>query len=568
VTPRPSSRLTSLALAALPGAVGGWLGLLLVLFLLPEPLALSRLPLAWASWGSLGAALALGLQLPGLRSPATQRGRLLPWLLAALFAVAAGALAAQVSLFGYHLPAWTNRRMLKAAAWLAAVAVVLFYTALLHALQRRRYGWRSRIGLSLGVAVALIAAYDRYLAQPPAARADPVAPIVTAQSPTSLLWVDVPGLSLDVLLPLAEGEDLPLFARAIRQGAYGRLEAVGGVSPLAGQAALATGTLPWRSGVRSGLRFSPPRLLGLPGIDLLPFGLGADGGRHPIPPLGQGRRQPLLWEIAGAAGLGGGAVGWPAADGEGGPGPEVSVPAGAFAGGAPTVPPDLADRIGLFAPAPAEVDAALRRALGAEASLVLSAAVRGDGWRLALAGALARERALPLVAIHLPGFAEVAATSFGGFAASRLGGSRNREAVAAGHQLATYLRWFDGALEAIWRTLPPPRVLAVTASHSITQRPFAEGLGLLRGRPLVSGRLSLASDGVLVLFGDDVAAGTYLAGARVVDVAPTLLYGLGLPAARDFDGRVLTAAFEERRLAASPLSFVESYRGLAPPAPR
>ena len=42
----------------------------------------------------------------------------------------------------------------------------------------------------------------------------------------------------------------------------------------------------------------------------------------------------------------------------------------------------------------------------------------------------------------------------------------------------------------------------------------------------------------------------------------TLLYSVGLPIARDLDGRVLTAAFESAFLARQPLTFVPSYETL------
>ena len=48
-------------------------------------------------------------------------------------------------------------------------------------------------------------------------------------------------------------------------------------------------------------------------------------------------------------------------------------------------------------------------------------------------------------------------------------------------------------------------------------------------------------------------------GARVVDVAPTLLYLAGLPLARDFDGRVLTEALEPELLKSQPLAFLPTY---------
>lgn len=51
-------------------------------------------------------------------------------------------------------------------------------------------------------------------------------------------------------------------------------------------------------------------------------------------------------------------------------------------------------------------------------------------------------------------------------------------------------------------------------------------------------------DGVLVIHGPGVRPGVRLAGARVFDVAPTVLAVLGCPAASDMRGRVLAEAFE------------------------
>ena len=63
--------------------------------------------------------------------------------------------------------------------------------------------------------------------------------------------------------------------------------------------------------------------------------------------------------------------------------------------------------------------------------------------------------------------------------------------------------------------------------------------------------------------------GEKLATARIVDLVPSLLYVARLPIARDFDGRVLTEAFEPALLQTLPLTFLQSYEDLpAPPAGR
>ncbi|HET8646104.1 MAG TPA: hypothetical protein VFO85_11480, partial [Vicinamibacteria bacterium] len=48
-----------------------------------------------------------------------------------------------------------------------------------------------------------------------------------------------------------------------------------------------------------------------------------------------------------------------------------------------------------------------------------------------------------------------------------------------------------------------------------------------------------------------------------LDLAPTMLYLMGLPVARDMEGRVLTEMVEESFLRAHPLTFIPSYESLA-----
>ena len=79
------------------------------------------------------------------------------------------------------------------------------------------------------------------------------------------------------------------------------------------------------------------------------------------------------------------------------------------------------------------------------------------------------------------------------------------------------------------------------------------------GDPRFSGTHERAPDGFLLAYGETVAPARQSRGA-VVDVAPTLLYYLGLPVARDMDGVVqadlFTRAFNEQRT----ITFIPSYR--------
>lgn len=61
-----------------------------------------------------------------------------------------------------------------------------------------------------------------------------------------------------------------------------------------------------------------------------------------------------------------------------------------------------------------------------------------------------------------------------------------------------------------------------------------------------------AMDGILVLHGPGIVPGATLDGAHIVDVAPTILYAMGLPVPADMDGKPLVAAYAPDHVAAHP----------------
>ena len=78
------------------------------------------------------------------------------------------------------------------------------------------------------------------------------------------------------------------------------------------------------------------------------------------------------------------------------------------------------------------------------------------------------------------------------------------------------------------------------------------------GDPDVTGTHENAPDGFLLAYGSAVEPGRRIRGS-VVDVAPTVLYYLGVPVARDIDGLARTDVFTASFTDARPITFVPSY---------
>jgi hypothetical protein len=114
------------------------------------------------------------------------------------------------------------------------------------------------------------------------------------------------------------------------------------------------------------------------------------------------------------------------------------------------------------------------------------------------------------------------------------------------------------------RLLPTEIVLLVSGCGMEPAAPGERLAALLTGRGAVGGVHHGAPDGYLIVIGDGIRPGATLSTASVVDIAPTILYLMGLPVAQDMDGRVLTEILDEDFARSHPLTFIPSYRGLRP----
>jgi predicted AlkP superfamily phosphohydrolase/phosphomutase len=63
-------------------------------------------------------------------------------------------------------------------------------------------------------------------------------------------------------------------------------------------------------------------------------------------------------------------------------------------------------------------------------------------------------------------------------------------------------------------------------------------------------------NGIFLAYGPGIQAGLQVEGADITDIAPTVLYSMGLPVPDDMDGRVLTEIWHPQRVTSRPVEYV------------
>lgn len=509
-----------------------------------------------AIYGALAGLVSLLLHLPFTWGRPRRARQILPWALTVALALSALLDWTHASYYAWFLPPGINERLIKTALWLTLGALISFYTALLHSLQRRPYGLRSRLAYVALAVLSIYAMVDRREAfRPPRTPSPRPAAVEAGQRPK--LWVvGIDSATLDAILPLAGQGKLPFFSTLLQGGAYGRLETLSPTRRDAVWTALATGKYPFKHGVM-GRRAYPAGFLA-PGaeLSLLPTGIsfrrwGTLRGK-PLPPR-PSRQVLTLWEVLPRLGVPAGVVGWPEMTPKSGEN-VFALPDRSFNGarGSKEIDPKLLSRLGpnVFRDTPRWLADALATDLRRE-SLTLSLSAQNPQTQA--------------VFVLLPGLREVSRRTFGGYSAVQFEGEhRGGTARTAADRLTAYYTILDTLLAEIWASEEGPRLLAVVSAYGVDpQGGWRRLWGQMAPGTALGGEFLEAPDGTLLLYGEGVRPGELLTGARIVDLAPTLLYGLGFPVARDLDGQVLTAAFDKGFLARNPVTFFPSYEGLA-----
>lgn len=146
----------------------------------------------------------------------------------------------------------------------------------------------------------------------------------------------------------------------------------------------------------------------------------------------------------------------------------------------------------------------------------------------------------------------------------RFGDVRPDEVRRYGRVVDRYASLLDEWVGETLQSRQPGEVVLVVSGYgmdpvSLARRLLTPSSG---GTPL-GGTHASAPDGVLLAIGDGVRGGAILSGASVLDITPTILYLMGLPVARDMEGRVLTEMLDEDFMHAHPITYIPSYESLA-----
>lgn len=559
---------TTVGALMLPGLLFGAKVAGLLFFLNPDlpfrPWTVLRGSLAYGALGAAASVVVLGLVTRG-RSRAARRA--LPWAVMAVLALGAAFDWIYAARYDAFLPAGIITRMLKEAVILTLASLVVFYTALLHTVHERPYGARSRWGLALVTALALFAMVERREAFRPPLPEEPFPSAVGLIERPRLVVIAADGVGLNAILPLVEHGQLPNIARLLRRGARARVRPVAKRAATPGWVTVASGKLPSDHGVVTD-RTYPATAFGEGELRLLPRGIGFSRwgtfGAETREVVDSDRAVLTLWEILDRLGARVGVVGWPTVDADTSEGAFL-IDHNYFTGRIEEVlagPGDLAARGALFRVEPEDLEIREILERPEPVPLPLLEVLAENQWRQELTRFLLNQHPdVDVLFVRLRGLERMSRRYYGGFAAAQLEGSTSEADRSAARWVEVTYRHLDEFIGALLEEKPGPKLVAVVSTRS----PGIPGPGLrlwnrLRGRGTYARERPL--DGVFLLAGPGVRGDRALDRAAAIDIAPTLLYALGLPVARDMPGRVLTEAFDNGFLATHPVAVVPSYETL------
>ena len=509
-------------------------------------------------------------------SPGWLSVRLLSWLCA--MAAGGGAAVMWLNLLGFGevLDATTISRMVAGAGFISVAAVIFLLIGLAHL--GRRGGRMSATILSTTMVLSVagpIAA--RGPAHEPALPPRAIAPQgdVRARPDAHVTLLMLDGATLDMISPAVAAGRLPNMGRILDQGASLHLATLRPTQAETVWSAVATGRLPVSNGIRSAVVY---RVLGGAALRLLPDYCFAQilvsiGFLTEQAQTASDLSARPIWNILGDHGVPVGVIGWPLTH----PAPTVngfliserfhglSEAEMTLEGSSAVFPPELLAEARAALAEPAQPDpVALVSTMGASPPVNdydtrrEPAPVVADRVHLQLLNAISGP-APSFLAARFPGIDAIGHLFLRYADPSAFGDVSEEEHQKFGRVLDQYYGFVDTLVGREMDRLGPDDVLLVVSAFGM--EPISPGkrvLEMLIGDPRISGTHERAPDGFVLAFGRPVAAGRP-ARASVVDLAPTLLYFLGLPVGRDMDGFARTDLFTPAFTSDKPVTYIPTY---------
>jgi hypothetical protein len=509
-------------------------------------------------------------------SPGWLSVRLLSWFCTLAAAAAAALMWLNLRGFAPVLAPEVATRMGAGAITLSASAVVFLLIAFAHVGQRG--GRLSAVVLTAMMAISLaapLAARGRAIEQPPDAGAavSPLALDTPATGRVTVLAFD--GATLDIISPaVAEGR-LPNLARIFDGGAVLHLATLRPTQAEPVWSALMTGRLADGNGIRASALY---RLrAGEPSLELLPDYCFAQalvrfGFLLQQPHQRSALRARALWQILSDSAVSVGIIGFPLTH----PAPPVHgyVVSDEFhhlgdsaraleASNAVSPPAALATiRLALDESLSPNPEAAITSGSDPPPGADLRpdpAPIVGDRMHLQIMRALQPQLAPQFVAVRFPGVDAVGHYYLRYANPSAFGDVSAEQVRLYGRVISDYYGFVDSVVGRVIESLRTDDLLLVISAFGM--EPLSPGKRVLEqlvGDPRLSGTHESAPDGFLLAYGSAVAPGRP-GRASLVDVAPTILYYLGLPVGRDMDGFARTDLFDAGFTTSRPVTFIPTY---------
>jgi hypothetical protein len=140
-------------------------------------------------------------------------------------------------------------------------------------------------------------------------------------------------------------------------------------------------------------------------------------------------------------------------------------------------------------------------------------------------------------------------------------GSINQEEISQyGPVISRYYEYYDQIIGKYLASLKDDELLVVYSSFGVEPLPlWKRFVEWILGNPDVSAYHEDTPAGVVFFYGKGIEKRNTMEGMKIVDIAPTILYFLGLPVGKDMDGIVQSPVFVREFTAENPIFYIGSY---------